>query len=128
MAVSSNIQIHLPFDDADGFLNVSLSVACTTAIVGFIIASATTNTGARYFSIFVFTTGVYAISGINLGWVASTCGQTKEKRAVSLAVTNTISNIATIYTPVSPISSSETIAVVNKSSSTGGRRQTGLDT
>lgn len=76
-----------------------MTATCATAIVGFVIAASTLNTGARYFSIFVFTTGVYAVSGPNLGWVATTCGQTKEKRAVSFAIVNTISNVATIYTP-----------------------------
>jgi hypothetical protein len=101
MAVSIHVPIIFRSTVLMAFSNSSLTAACSTAIIGFIIAIATTNTGARYFAIFVFTTGVYSISGINLGWVVSTCGQTKEKRAVSLAVVNTISNVATIYTPVS---------------------------
>lgn len=48
-----------------------------------------------------FASGVYACNSIILGWVSSTCGQTREKKAVSLALVNTIATIGSIYTPVS---------------------------
>lgn len=71
------------------------------AIFGFILACATLNTGARYFAMCVFASGAYSVAGINLAWIASTCGQTKEKKAVALALANTMAGIAPIYTPVS---------------------------
>lgn len=71
------------------------------ALVGFALACATTNTGARYFSTFVFTVGTYGISSIVMAWVGSTCAQTKEKRAAALAIVNTSSSISLIWTPVS---------------------------
>jgi hypothetical protein len=57
------------------------------------------NTGIRYFAMVVFAIGTYAVNSIILGWVSSTCGQTKEKKACSLAIVNTIANISFIWTP-----------------------------
>lgn len=70
------------------------------AIFGFVLAAATLNTGARYFAMCVFAIGTYAVNSIVLGWVSSTCGQTKEKKACSLAIVNTIANVSFIWTPV----------------------------
>lgn len=71
------------------------------ALVGFVLACATLNTGARYFAAFVFTVGTYGISSVVMGWVGSTCAQTKEKRAAALAFVNTSASISLIWTPVS---------------------------
>jgi hypothetical protein len=49
----------------------------------------------------VFSIGTYAVNSIILGWVSGTCGQTKEKKASSLAIVNTIANASFIWTPVS---------------------------
>lgn len=59
------------------------------------------NTGARYFAMIVFSIGTYAVNSIILGWVGATCGQTKEKKASSLAIVNTCANVSFIWTPVS---------------------------
>lgn len=76
-----------------------ITVAKATAIFGFILGFATLNTGARYFAMVVFSIGTYAVNSVILGWVASTCGQTKEKKACSLAIVNTIANVSFIWTP-----------------------------
>lgn len=76
-----------------------ITVAKAVAILGFVLATATTNTGARYFAMCVFASGVYACNSVILGWVSSTCGQTKEKKAVAMALVNTIAAISPIYTP-----------------------------
>lgn len=47
----------------------------------------------------VFSIGTYAVNSIILGWVSSTCGETKEKKASSLAIVNTIANVSFIWTP-----------------------------
>ncbi|KAK4955817.1 hypothetical protein LTR10_006756 [Elasticomyces elasticus] len=47
----------------------------------------------------VFAIGTYAVNSIILGWVSATCGQTKEKKSVSLAIVNTIANASFIWTP-----------------------------
>lgn len=78
-----------------------ITVAKAIAIVGFVLGCATLNTGARYFAMVVFAIGTYAVNSIILGWVSSTCGQTKEKKASSLAIVNTIANVSFVWTPVS---------------------------
>ena len=68
-------------------------------IVGFILAVATTNIPARFVAIFLFVPFSYGINNIILGWIASTLGQTDEKKAVALALCNTFGNLSAIYTP-----------------------------
>ncbi|KAH7002775.1 major facilitator superfamily domain-containing protein [Fusarium venenatum] len=76
-----------------------ITLAKVMAVFGFILACTVHNTGARYFAMCVFASGVYACNSVILGWVASTCGQTKEKKAISLAMANTIATLGPIYTP-----------------------------
>ncbi|KAJ9603363.1 hypothetical protein H2200_012141 [Cladophialophora chaetospira] len=73
--------------------------AKAVAVFGFVLGCATLNTGARYFAMVVFAIGTYAVNSIILGWVGSTCGQTKEKKASSLAIVNTIANASFVWTP-----------------------------
>lgn len=67
-----------------------ITIAKAIAVFGFILGCATLNTGARYFAMVVFAIGTYAVNSIILGWASSTCGQTKEKKASSLAIINSI--------------------------------------
>jgi MFS family permease len=77
-----------------------ITIAKAVAVSGFVIGCATLNVGARYFAMVVFAIGTYAVNSIILGWVSRTCGQTKEKKASSLAIVNTIANASFIWTPV----------------------------
>lgn len=77
-----------------------ITISKVVALIGFVLACATMNTGARYFAMCVFTIGTYGVNSILLGWVGSTCGQTKEKKAAALAVVNTSASISFIWTPV----------------------------
>lgn len=76
-----------------------ITVAKSIAIFGFVLCAATLNTGVRYFGMIVFSIGTYAVNSIILGWVSATCGQTKEKKASSLAIVNTIANASFVWTP-----------------------------
>jgi hypothetical protein len=78
-----------------------ITVAKIIAIIGFVVGCVTLNTAARYISMVIFSIGTYAVNSIILGWVGSTCGQTKEKKSSSLAIVNTIANVSFIWTPVS---------------------------
>lgn len=78
-----------------------ITASKTVAVIGFIVSAVTLNTGVRYFSMIVFTIGTYAVNSLILGWVGSTCGQTKEKKAASIAIVTTIMNASFIWTPVS---------------------------
>lgn len=77
-----------------------ITFAKVIAVMGFVLATSTLNVGARYFAMCAFATGVYCCNSIILGWVASTCGQTKEKKASSIAIVNTVAAISMIYTAV----------------------------
>ncbi|KXT10263.1 hypothetical protein AC579_6615 [Pseudocercospora musae] len=76
-----------------------ITVAKAIAIFGFVLGAATLNTGGRYFGMVVFAIGTYAVNSIILGWVSATCGQTKEKKASSLAIVNTVANASFVWTP-----------------------------
>ena len=78
-----------------------ITIAKTVAVIGFLIGCVTLNVAARYTSMVIFSIGTYAVNSIILGWVGSTCGQTKEKKSSSLAIVNTIANASFIWTPVS---------------------------
>ncbi|KAF9691983.1 hypothetical protein EKO04_010042 [Ascochyta lentis] len=68
-------------------------------ILGFIIPAVTTNIAARMVAIFIFVTFSFGINNIMLGWVAATLGQTAEKKAVALALCNSLGNMSSVYTP-----------------------------
>ncbi|KAF1851292.1 MFS transporter-like protein [Cucurbitaria berberidis CBS 394.84] len=67
------------------------------AIVGFVIAASTLNTAGRYIACFIFPIGAYSVNSVIIGWASSTLGQTKEKKAVVLAMTNVGGQIGYIY-------------------------------
>ncbi|KAF5603123.1 tartrate transporter [Fusarium subglutinans] len=94
-----------------------ITLAKVMAVLGFILACTVHNTGARYFAMCVFASGVYACNSVILGWVASTCGQTREKKAISLALANTVATLGPIYTPYLWPSSDEPMYPVAMSSS-----------
>ncbi|KAL4898671.1 major facilitator superfamily domain-containing protein [Aspergillus ambiguus] len=94
-----------------------ITIAKAIAIAGFVLGCATLNTGARYFAMIVFSIGTYAVNSIILGWVSSTCGQTKEKKASALAIVNTIANVSFIWTPYLWPSSDEPRYTIAMSSS-----------
>ncbi|KAJ6079708.1 hypothetical protein N7467_009461 [Penicillium canescens] len=76
-----------------------ITVSKALAIVGFALACGTLNIGARYFAMILFVGATYGVNNINISWVAATVGQTDEKKAVAIALTNTLGNIASVYTP-----------------------------
>jgi hypothetical protein len=94
-----------------------ITVSKAVAIAGFILSVATLNTAARYVGIVLFVGATYGVNNIilgknfnlsssapnadfpTLGWTASTLGQTDEKKAVAIAMCNTLGNLASVYTP-----------------------------
>lgn len=55
------------------------------------------NTAGRYIACFIFPVGAYSVNSVIVGWASSTLSQTKEKRAVVLAMTNVGGQIGYIY-------------------------------
>lgn len=78
---------------------IHITVCKCIVMVGFIIPAVTFSLGARLFAIFLFVGFSFGINNILLGWASATLGQTPEKKAVSLAVCNTLGNLASVYTP-----------------------------
>ncbi|KAK7696827.1 hypothetical protein SLS64_014158 [Diaporthe eres] len=72
----------------------------TLAAVGFALAAATLNSSVRYFAAFVFIIGTWGGTSITQSWIASTCAQTKEKRAVAIGLGNMSAASTLIWTPV----------------------------
>ncbi|KAK5956136.1 hypothetical protein OHC33_002709 [Knufia fluminis] len=74
-----------------------ITTGLSIAIVGFVIAASTLNTAGRYIACFIFPVGAYAVNSVIIGWASSTLSQTKEKKAVVLAMTNVGGQIGYIY-------------------------------
>lgn len=75
-----------------------ITIAKCVAILGFVLACATLNVGARYFAMVVFTVGTYCVNSILLGWVGSSCGETREKKAAALAIVNVSATLSFVWT------------------------------
>ncbi|TVY38349.1 putative transporter [Lachnellula subtilissima] len=76
-----------------------ITISKALAIIGFAVAWGTLNTGGRYFAMVLFVGATYGVNNIGMGWVASTLGQTNEKKTVAVALANCIGNVASVYTP-----------------------------
>ncbi|KAK8086390.1 hypothetical protein PG994_001364 [Apiospora phragmitis] len=74
-----------------------ITIGIAAAVVGFIWAASTLNTAARYVACFVFPVGAYSVNSVIIGWASSTLQQTKEKKAVVLAMTNVAGQVGYIY-------------------------------
>lgn len=48
----------------------------------------------------VFTIGTYAVNSILLGWVGSSCGETREKKAAALSIVNVSATLSFVWTSV----------------------------
>lgn len=96
--------------------HITLSKA--VAIVGFIVGTASLNTGARYFAMVLFVGATYGVNNstytpestsrqyadtnhltVSLAWAAGVLGQTDEKKAATVAIVNTLGNLSFVYTP-----------------------------
>ncbi|KAI9150830.1 MFS transporter prlL [Paramyrothecium foliicola] len=76
-----------------------ITASKAVATIGFVAAACTLNLAGRYISMVIFTAGTYGVNSLILGWCGSVCGQTKEKKAVSISIVTTIMNISFIWTP-----------------------------
>ncbi|KAM5345247.1 hypothetical protein ACJ41O_011109 [Fusarium nematophilum] len=69
------------------------------ALAGIVITMATTNTGARYFALFLMLPGTYGCFQISNAWMANIGARPRKKRAISLAMNNSVGNLALVWTP-----------------------------
>ncbi|KAK2011024.1 major facilitator superfamily transporter [Colletotrichum eremochloae] len=77
----------------------SLHILCLTLLsaVGNAIATGSTNTGARYFAMFLLPIGSISSYQIIVSWVANSFPRPLVKRSACIAIANMIGNTATIY-------------------------------
>lgn len=85
--------------DRTGERYFHFTIPLWTSIAGFIISAATTNLGARYFSMMIMLPGVYTAFTIGLTWAANTLPRPPAKRAAAMALCNCIANCSSIYGP-----------------------------
>lgn len=69
------------------------------AVVGIVITISTLNVTARYISIFLMLPGLYGCMQISNAWMANIAARPQKKRAIGLAMNNSIGNSALIWTP-----------------------------
>ncbi|KAF2176584.1 pantothenate transporter liz1 [Zopfia rhizophila CBS 207.26] len=76
-----------------------ITISKAVATIGFVAACLTMDLAGRYVSMVIFTIGTYGVNSLILGWCGSTCGQTKEKKAVAISIVTTVMNASFIWTP-----------------------------
>lgn len=78
-----------------------ITISKAVATIGFVAACLVpaNNVVGRYLSMVIFTIGTYGVNSLILGWTGSTCGQTKEKKAVAIGIVSTLMNASFIWTP-----------------------------
>lgn len=76
-----------------------ITASKAVAIVGFVVGTATLGIGSRYFAMVLFVGATYGVNNIVLAWTAAVLGQTDEKKAVALAIVNSLGNLSFVYTP-----------------------------
>ena len=74
-----------------------ITISKIVATIGFGAACGTMDLGGRYASMVIFTIGTYGVNSLILGWCGSTCGQTKEKKAVAIGIVTTVMNASFIW-------------------------------
>lgn len=83
---------------ADRLENSSFHVMwpLATAIVGFVIAAAAINTGARYFAMILMVAGGHGANAVLVAWTQKTMLRLRIKRAASVAFVNAIGSCAQV--------------------------------
>lgn len=76
-----------------------MAPALTVSLTGYIISAATLNNPARYFASFLYIGGTYAANPLLMTWIATTLGQTPEKRAAGIAFCNLFGFIGNLSSP-----------------------------
>ncbi|PPJ61173.1 hypothetical protein CBER1_10295 [Cercospora berteroae] len=76
-----------------------ITVSKCVATAGFVAAVATNSVAGRYVAMIIFSIGTYAVNSLILGWCASVCGQTQERKAAAVSMVTTIMVSSFIWTP-----------------------------
>ncbi|KAK1142327.1 hypothetical protein N8T08_007878 [Aspergillus melleus] len=84
---------------ADRLQNSSFHIiwVLAVAIVGFVVAAASLNIGARYFAMILMVAGGHGSNAVLLAWTQKTMLRPRIKRASSVAFVNAVGNLAQIF-------------------------------
>ncbi|KAL5046492.1 hypothetical protein BDW71DRAFT_197443 [Aspergillus fruticulosus] len=84
---------------ADRFQNSSFHAIgpMVVAIIGFVVAAASLNTGARYFAMILMVAGGHGSNAVVLAWTQKTMLRPRIKRASAVAFVNAFGNLAQIF-------------------------------
>ena len=85
---------------ADRLRNSSFHImwALAVAIVGFVVAATSLNTGARYFAMVLMVAGGHGGNSVCLAWTQKTMLRPRIKRAAAVAFVNAVGNTSQVWT------------------------------
>jgi len=83
---------------ADRHANSSFHIiwALVMAIIGFIVAASSLNTGARYFAMIIMIAGGHGSNAVLLAWLQKTMVRPRIKRASAVAFVNAVGNTSQV--------------------------------
>ncbi|GAA6034267.1 hypothetical protein JCM8097_003815 [Rhodosporidiobolus ruineniae] len=79
--------------------SIHFSATLALGMVSFIIAAATLNTGARYFSLFIILSGTHGNFNVLLAWYSGVFQRPRGKRAMAISMINALGNLAQVWSP-----------------------------
>lgn len=74
-----------------------VTIPLVLSLVAFIIAAASLNIGARYFSMCLMIPSLYCAFVVILTWISNCCPRPPAKRAAAIAIVNCLSNSTSIW-------------------------------
>jgi MFS family permease len=90
---------NLWYSDRTGKRSPHIYYPSLFCMAGIIITIATTNVPARYFALFLMLPGAYGCFQVSNAWMANIAARPQKKRAIALALNNSIGNTALVWTP-----------------------------
>jgi MFS family permease len=87
------------YSDRSNIRSLHIIFPLLVTLTGIIITLATPNVGANYFALMLMIPATYGCFQISNAWAASVAPRPRQKRAVALALNNSLGNTALIWTP-----------------------------
>lgn len=87
------------YSDRSNVRSLHMIFPMVVCLIGIIIVLATPDVGANYFALMLMIPAAYGCFQVSNAWAVSVAPRPKQKRAVALALNNSIGNTALIWTP-----------------------------
>ena len=87
------------YSDRSNIRSVHIILPMFVTLTGIVITLATPNVVANYFALMLMIPATYGCFQVSNAWAASVAPRPKQKRAVALALNNSMGNTALIWTP-----------------------------